>query len=279
MKSIIKSTMDKIKKIIKYNFFLINGKKPWSYGYDVYKEKEIDQIINQEKFNCVSLENNYGHRIDERVIEYPWLILELPKHSGNLLDAGSSLNHNFLLYRDKLKSKKIFISTLAPEINCFWYQGVSYTYEDLRDTCYRDNFFDWVACISTIEHIGLDNTMLYTSDESKKENNSSSYLSAIKEYYRVLKPDGTLFLTFPFGKHENHGWFQVFDDKMVDLVINTFSPKLVTEFYFQYKKNGWQVSSREQSKNATCFDIHKQKTYDSDFAAFSRAVVCLRLVK
>ncbi|CAN1212236.1 Methyltransferase type 11 domain-containing protein [Tumidithrix helvetica PCC 7403] len=273
------SLLQKIKDNLNYSFYLVNGKKPWTRGYNVYKERQIKQILDSQEFNANLLKQNYGLRLDERVIEYPWLFSQLPKYSGYLLDAGSALNHSFLISREVLNSKHIFISTLAPETNYFSHRDISYVYEDLRSTCYKNDFFDWIVCISTLEHIGLDNTMLYTTDESKKESDFNSYLSAIKEFYRVLKIGGTLFLTVPFGKYVNHGWFQVFDSEMVDLVISTFSPTFVTEFYYQYENNGWQISSREKSKNATCFDIHKQKTYEPDFLAFSRAIVCLKLVK
>jgi SAM-dependent methyltransferase len=269
----------KLKNNINLILFLFSGKKPWSRGYQIYKEKQIARIIDSGKFNTKWLKEDYGFRLDERVIEYPWLFSQLPEGSGRLLDAGSALNFDFLLSREPLRSKKLFISTLAPENTCFWEKGVSYIYEDLRDACYKDVFFDWVVSISTIEHIGLDNTMLYTSDESKNESTHDSYLEAIREYYRVLKPGGVLYLTFPFGKHVNHGWFQVFDRDMLDNLIDVFSPTSAKEFHFRYEPNGWKISSRKHSCNATYFDIHKQKTYDKDFAAASRSVACLKLQK
>lgn len=221
----------------------------------------------------------YGFRLDERIIEYPWLLSRIPDNKGKLLDAGSTLNFDFILSRPRLRIKDIFISTLAPEAYCFWNAGISYIFEDLRNLCFRDEYFDWVACISTIEHVGLDNTMLYVKDPSKKENNPLSCLEVVKQFHRVLKPGGILYLSFPFGKYKNHSWFQVFDSKMVDAVIEAFSPSYVIESYFKYDPQGWRPSSREDSKDATCFDIHQQSSYEKDFLAFSRAIACLELTK
>lgn len=262
-----------------YAFFIANGKKPWNRGYNVYKNAQILKAIAQEDFDFNKLPLNYGLRIDERIIEYPWLLYRLPLCEGKLLDAGSTLNFDFILTHKVLESKKIFISTLAPEGNCYWKGCISYIYEDLRETCYKDDFFDWVVSLSTIEHIGLDNTMLYTNDISKTENNHGTYLQAIKEFHRILKPGGVLYITVPFGKKKNHGWFQVFDSKEIDNLIEVFSPKSFIESHFKYEPDGWRVSSRYESKDATCFDIHHQKSYDSDYAAFSRAIVCLEMVK
>lgn len=275
-----------MKKIIKklyrsYGAWLypVFGMKPWRLGYVPYKFAAIRRAIAQGVLNDGVLPTGHGFRLDERVVEYPWFFSRLPSSEGNLLDAGSVLNYSFLLSQPALANKRVFISTLAPESDCYWSRAVSYVYEDLRDSCFRDNYFDWVVSLSTIEHIGLDNTMLYTQDETKCENDDDAYLAAVKEFKRVLKPNGTLFLSMPYGQHRNHGWFQIFDAEMVDRIIKAFAPAEYRESHFKYKADGWLVSDREQSSGATYFDIHTQKHYAADFAAASRAVVCLELRK
>jgi SAM-dependent methyltransferase len=260
--------------------FYITGMKPWTRGYAEYKNKKLKQVLQNNPFHQEKLPIDYGFRIDERIVEYPWFLSRLPEQlSGNLLDAGSVLNFEPILKQRAVINKKIFISTLAPEESCYWRSGVSYVFEDLRDSCFKDHYFDWIASLSTIEHIGLDNTMLYTSDTTKNEAEAMSFLAAIKEYKRVLKVGGTLYLSFPFGVHENHGWFQIFNSKMLDQVIDAFCPSEIKEFHFKYEPTGWRVSSREESKDATYFDIHTQENYGEDFAAASRAIVCLEMVK
>lgn len=259
--------------------FLLNGKKPWSRGYCEFKKEYIKGTIRGGKFNVSKLPSGYGFRIDERIIEYPWLFSRLPDDEGRLLDAGSVLNFDFLISEKVVSGKKIFISTLAPETYCFWRRGISYVYEDLRDNCFKNDYFDWIVSLSTIEHIGLDNTLLYTKDSSKKENNPSSYLEAISEFRRVLKPGGRLYVSVPFGRRKNSGWFQVFDSEMLDQLIEAFSPSCLREDHFKYEPDGWHVSTRDGSKDATYFDIHEKKKYDPDYAAFSMAVVCLEMIK
>jgi SAM-dependent methyltransferase len=255
------------------------GRKPWTRGYDEYKRRMIRRILEEKRFSSTHLESGYGFRVDERVVEYPWLFSRLPDGNGRMLDAGSALNHEFILATNKLRSKALFISTLAPESVSYWRRGISYVYEDLRYSSYRDDFFDWIACISTLEHVGMDNTALYTSDDMKRENDPSSHLRVVRECHRMLKPSGRLFLSVPFGAKKDHGWFQVFDGQMVDEVIAAFSPSACSESHFRYLSTGWQVSSREESRESTSFDIHACNRYDPDFAAADRAIVCIEMTK
>ena len=259
--------------------YRLSGRRPWSFGYTAYKRERIARILREDTFDPARMPAGYGERVDERIVEYPWFFSRLPDGPGVLLDAGSILNYEFLLKHQRLASKRTFISTLAPEAECHWGLGVSYVFEDLRQMCYRDGFFDWVVSLSTVEHIGMDNTMLYTADQSKRESDRQAYLQAAAEFARVLKPGGTLYLSVPFGARKDHGWFQIFDAPMVDRLIGAFRPARTKETHFRYAPGGWVLSDREQSRDATYFDIHQRRDYDPDFAAASRAVVCLELVK
>jgi hypothetical protein len=258
--------------------YMLRGMKPFQFGYTSYKRLQIAKYIQENKFANQNW-NNYGFRLDERIIEYPWLFSRLSQQPEIVLDAGSILNFDYLLKLSPLPKKKVFISTLAPEIRSYTRKGISYVFEDLRYSCFRDNFFDNIICVSTIEHIGLDNTLLYTSDPTKKELVPDSYLVAIAEYHRMLKSSGKLYLTLPFGKHEVCGWYQVFDFPMVEHVINVFSPRQYDICFFKYYSDGWKPAAQEDCVNSTTFDYHKTKQYTDDYLAFARSVCCIELVK
>lgn len=252
--------------------------KPWTKGYVEYKEHEIARVLREKSFSAGEMPAGYGFRLDERIIEYPWLFSRLSADSGRLLDAGSILNFEFLLEQPVLQNKKIHICTLAPEPRCFWRKGVSYDYEDLRCLPYQTDLFDWIACVSTIEHVGMDNT-LYTNTAAKGESKPKDYLLALAELKRVLKPGGFLYLTAPFGKAADHGWFQVFDHEMIEGLIENFQPSDMKQDYFLYRQEGWRRCEPSEAAMATIFNIHASKGYDPDFAAAARAVFCLELKK
>jgi SAM-dependent methyltransferase len=259
--------------------YLAGGRRPWSLGYEVYKQRKIADAVYKGQFDARRIPDGYGFRLDDRIVEYPWFFSRIPAGPGTMLDAGSVLNYDYLLAHPRLASKRVFISTLAPEADSFWRRGISYVYEDLRRSCFRDEYFDWIVSLSTVEHIGMDNTVLYTADPTRRESDRLSHLDAIREFRRMLAPGGKLFLSLPFGRAEDHGWLQLFDASMIDRVVATFSPVEMTESHFLYKESGWTSSDRDQSKEASYFDIHRRKDYPPDFLAASRAIVCLELTK
>ena len=252
--------------------------QPFGPGYQTAKRRVITSAIDVGIFReGQSLPAGHGIAMDERVVEYPWLFGRL-ESVGKMLDAGSSLNHDFLLQRAPLKGADLTIMTLAPEKRCYWYNGYSYVFGDLRKTIFADHTFDTIASISTIEHIGLDNTMLYTGNPADAENDENGFVLAVKEFKRILKPGGTCFISFPFGKRANLGWYQVFDLEMVQRVVGAFEPSSYRIDYFGYSASGWSRGTADGLANATVYDVHTGKGWGADRAASSRAVACLQLI-
>ncbi|MDA3790734.1 MAG: hypothetical protein PF503_19850 [Desulfobacula sp.] len=220
----------------------------------------------------------YGRNLDERVIEYPWIYSRLSNKVNSILDAGSSLNYEYLLSLPHIAEADVTICTQAPEKRCYWKRSVSYVFDDLRGMKFGSAVFDTVISISTIEHIGLDNTMLYTENKTKCEQDTSGYILAVQEFHRVSKKGGDCFISVPFGRAENHGWFQVFDEPMIQKVVKAFNPVKYEIEYFGYLKEGWHRSSPDSLRDAIVFDVQKKKTFDEDKAASARGVACLHLV-
>lgn len=259
--------------------YIARGRRPWSLGYYTAKKNAICKAIDNGVFLSENeLNFGYGKRIDERVVEYPWIFSQMPKEQCKVLDVGSALNHNFLLRRSPLKDAQLTIMTLAPERRCFWNRSISYVYGDVREQYFSDAIFDVVVSVSTIEHIGLDNTMLYTNEQNKCESDFLGFVPAVLEFRRVLKQNGTCLITVPFGRRGIHGWYQIFDQPLVNKIIETFRPSTFHIEYFGYNSEGWKRSDPASLENAEFFDIHKDKSFDTDFAAAARGVACIKLV-
>ncbi|MEH2532783.1 SAM-dependent methyltransferase [Bradyrhizobium sp. AZCC 1588] len=251
--------------------------RPFGPGYQTVKRGIITSAIDSGLLrDGKELPRGYGLAMDERVVEYPWLFSRLSK-VGTMLDAGSTFNHDFLLRRPPLRDADLTIMTLAPEKRCYWHEGYSYVFGDLRNTMFADRVFDTIASISTIEHIGLDNRMLYTGKPEDAESDQDGFVPAVKEFKRILKPGGNCLISVPFGKRDNLGWYQVFDRAMVEKIVETFGPSSHQIDYFGYSRDGWSRQSAAALANATVYDVHTGKGWGDDLAASSRAVACLQL--
>lgn len=261
-----------------YPFYVARDRRPWCPGYYTAKRRQIENAIDAGLLGPgMVLPKGYGFRIDERIIEYPWVYARLPRRPGAMLDAGSTLNYKFLINRQPVSEADLCICTLAPEKRCYWRRGISYVFGDLRSPMFRSETFDTIVSISTIEHIGLDNTLLYTADRSKKEDDEAGFRAAVREFRRVIRPGGACFITVPYGKACKRGWFQVFDSQMVEIVLDDFQPSSHEIEYFGYLPEGWQEVEPAQLANATCFDRFQDKALGPDFAAAARGLVCMRL--
>ena len=268
------------------NFFN-NGQIPWSAGYVAHKEKSIINSISDavilDEFSNKRVPLNYGFRLDERIVEYPWIFANLQKDKTIFLDAGSTFNFEYLLNNELIENKEKYIYTFYPEDKSFNQKKISYVYGDLRDLPFKNDFFEEVVCQSTIEHIDMDNSMYGYDLKSTLDvvtSKSYEYLKVIDELLRVLKTNGQLLLTFPYGKFENHGFFQQFDIEMVVRITDKMKNLGGCELtFFKYLPEGWIVASQEECNDSESFNPHTQIGKKDDFAAHSRAICCVKFIK
>jgi SAM-dependent methyltransferase len=274
--------------------YLTAGSIPWSPGYQEARERMIRKILSDmnilESFRrSTPLPDRHGVGFDERSVEIPWLMAFLGTDRERVLDAGSVLNHLYILEQPQLEKKKLDILTLAPEDLCFWKRGISYIFTDLREIPICDSFYDTVVCISTLEHVGFDNSK-YTHIKSSSKESPMDFKVVLKELRRVLKPKGRLFLTVPYGIHRDYRLFQQFDHALLSQAIEAFgsASEVVTDFY-RHTPHGWNAASHTECAECEYSEMivkvwlgeEKLKPYriEADRAAAARAVACVRITK
>jgi Methyltransferase domain len=239
---------------------------PWDEAYWPRHVELVSSLLDSAEVLALferggQLPRAYGIGFDERVVEYPWLASRLPR--GKVLDAGSTLNHPHVLERFLPRVDELRVVTLAPEPGSF--PNVSYEYADLRDLPYEDGAFDAVVSLSTLEHVGMDQS-LYGIETPRADDPAAELRRAVAELRRV---GGSLFATVPYGAPEDHGWFRQLDRAEVESLGGE------VEIY-RYSADGWQRSSLAEASREHYHDHHADQIVPPDRAAAARAVACLR---
>jgi len=132
------------------------------------------------------------------------------------------------------------------DVRDYEYKGVSTDLNsikgDVRKTDFESNFFDVVTAVSTIEHVGLGRYGDQKDNDGDKE--------SVQEIRRILKPNGTLFLTVPFGKRCITSSYRVYDKEGLETLLSGF--KIIKADFFLANDKTWIKATEDQVTNKDC---------------------------
>ncbi|HYR53102.1 MAG TPA: class I SAM-dependent methyltransferase [Candidatus Dormibacteraeota bacterium] len=186
----------------------------------------------------VSLPNPCGLGLPERVVEL--LLARLSYAPGSrVLDVGYA--NSMICHRDLIRSLPAprhltGIDMADPVFDA----GELYSETvrgDICDTEFPDGVFDLVWCISSLEHIGMDNSGYAGASFA----GAPTAERALSEMMRITRPGGSLLVTVPFGAYENHGWFRNFDEETLEKLLEPVRLQAtIHELYFGHSHvAGW----------------------------------------
>jgi SAM-dependent methyltransferase len=140
---------------------------------------------------------------DERVVEIPWVLSRL-RLSGRVLEVGYAFAETAYLGGLLRAGVELVGADLATRD----VDGMETVEADVRKLPFPERSFDQVLLVSTLEHIGADNTVYGLAAES----DGDARAEALRELKRVLRTDGSLLVTVPLGEPGDHGWFRQEDE-------------------------------------------------------------------
>ena len=204
----------------------------------------------------------FGVGDTERCIEIPWAF-SCYRGEKRVLDVGYANAED--RYLDGLLSLGIpelyGLDRITKDT-----EGIISVEGDIRKTDFLDEFFDLVFCISTIEHVGRDNSIYFQAGDLM------DYLGdfrAIKEIARITREKGRIVLTVPYGKFCDYGWFIQYDKKRIDEMILESNCRILQQDFFIYRR-GWFTCKRDALKN---------NLYRDDGAPAASGLICILLEK
>lgn len=159
----------------------------------------------------------------ERFLEYSWVLQKFPstRHNIRVLDVGCG--PSLLFCKLIQRGYETYSIDLSPPPLGGKYPKWSFLQADATKIPFKENTFDWIVAISTVEHIGNNFTW-------------------IKEFSRVLKEDGILLITVPVDIRQLY----ISPAKLVKELGNA-GLRLFKEEYYKRQGKLWDEISLEEA--------------------------------
>jgi SAM-dependent methyltransferase len=171
-------------------------------------------------------------RMTERVVEIPW-VLSRYRGERRVLDIGSA--NAVDMYLNHLRGMSI-PELHGVDLSAKKVRGIRMTQSDVRRMPFGDSYFDLVLCVSTLEHIGQDNSGYQIS----AQRDQAGGISALTEMRRVLTNEGRILVTVPFGRAQDYGWFKQYDLRTWNEALQAANLRADELVFYAYTPAGWE---------------------------------------
>ncbi len=188
----------------------------------------------------------------ERIVENSFVLTNLRLRKGaKILEVGCSRSTISL----ELASLGYKVTGVDLKPYGFSHPNLALIQGDLRYLDLPYNYFDGATAISTIEHTGMG--------AYKEKKSTRGDIAMLKTIYNLLKREGRLFITLPFGKSETNEHERVYDNKRLRKLFAKYKI-LKTEYYKGLGREYWVPTSYKAIENVSSVE-----------RGYTQGVVCI----
>lgn len=217
-------------------------------------QKLMEQVRSGENFYQV-MQGFRGKDYDDRVVEYPYFVTWLLRQETgqDILDVGCVLNNKLVSNILKERCKRVWLSNLVVESQVFVQNSVFYHLAGLHDAFPDGEQFPLVTCLSTIEHIGYDNSQYGSKISAKYTEPALEPLTqSLHKLGMLVAPGGELLVSVPFGYREavthpatGKKSSQIFDATAIEAGMEALhNSGIATEFeVMAATEQGWEIAA------------------------------------
>jgi SAM-dependent methyltransferase len=182
---------------------------------------------------------------DERVIEIPWTLARY-RGEPRVLDLGyAHASPPYLVaLTDAVPEQVTGVDLVEAEV-----PGIRPVVADVRSLPFEDGSFDVAFCISTLEHVGADNTRYGAAEAG-----DGDMTTALAELLRILGDGGRLLLTVPCGPEHDFGWYVRLPAERWRRLFEDSGFAIVEDEVYGRRPDGWG-SAREEDVVDGCFCV------------------------
>jgi tetratricopeptide (TPR) repeat protein len=154
----------------------------------------IFKLDHQGKIKPNPLFHRPWDNLHSRCIEYPFAASQLGE-AKCILDVGTTKSDPAWI--SWLEGLPIDVYATDYDLPLQSFNKVQFIQGDVRNLPFQDETFDKIIAVSVIEHIGLESPQVNSRDLPSVDQDGD--LHAVKELARILKVNGELIMTLPFG--------------------------------------------------------------------------------
>ena len=179
--------------------------------------------------------DQYDLFITERVLEYPFVFRSLKAVPGDyVLEFGCANS------RLSIELASYGIKVLGIDLRPYWltHPNFDFVQGDFIDLDISQDHFDAIIANSAIEHFGLG-----AYGEERRSDGSEMVL--MNKFHQLLKKNGQLILSVPFGKRKVSSFYRVYDQELLGHLLLQFEVE-DEEYYFRSRHSIWKPSSAQE---------------------------------